>query len=78
MPELGVAGMAKTEGQCRGGGVYFGKSENGGGQRRCAALLLATPDFQTFRHSWVPMAPPIFGRSVNPIQTGGRPITKAM
>ena len=36
------------------------------------ALLLATPDFQTSLHPWMPLAPPIFGRSVNPIQTGGR------
>ena len=39
------------------GGVYlsppsFVKIEGTARQRRCAALLLAHPDFQTLRHRW--------------------------
>ena len=31
-------------------GPDFGRSEGTGGQRRCTALLLAHPDFQSLRH----------------------------
>ena len=35
-------------------------------RKRCAALLIATPDFQTFRHPWVMIDGPRVIKSIKP------------
>ena len=45
------AGMTEAGGRGAYAPPDFGRIEGAAGQRRCAALLLAHPDFQTLRHA---------------------------